>query len=66
MGVIYLNFNDFSETLMIKLSWVWLPGLAFALAGLTIARHSMKKAIVSMVAATAAFWFFYASIWPAL
>lgn len=65
--VIYFwNFDDMSETAMIKMSWVWLPGLSFALAGLSVARHSMKRAFAIMGAAMALFALFYSAIWDML
>lgn len=65
--VIYLwGADELSESSMVKMSWVWLPGLCFAVAGLTVARHSMKAALALMGVAMAAFAFFYAAIWPSL
>ena len=65
--VIYFwNFNSISETGMIKLSWVWLPGLSFALAGFTIGKRSIKKSIVAMAVVMIGFFLFYAVLWESL
>ena len=65
--VIYFwNFDAMSETAMVKMSWVWLPGLTFALAGLTIARYRMRRAFMAMFVAMVLFAGFYAAIWPML
>jgi hypothetical protein len=65
--VIYFwDFDSMSETAMIKMSWVWLPGLSFALGGLTIGRHKMSHALVVMAASMALFAVFYSAIWPLL
>lgn len=67
MFVIYVwNFDSISETGMIKLSWVWLPGLAFSLAGFTIGRRSLKKSIIAALIASLAFFLFYAGLWDSL
>jgi hypothetical protein len=51
---------------MIKLSWVWLPGLSFALAGFTIGQRSIKKSIVAMAVVMIGFFLFYAVLWESL
>ena len=65
--VIYVwNFDSISETGMIKLSWVWLPGLSFALAGFTIGRRSIKKSFIAMAVVMVGFILFYAVLWDSL
>jgi len=65
--VIYFwDFDSMSETAMIKMSWVWLPGLSIALGGLTIGRHKMQHAFVVMAVTMALFALFYSAIWPSL
>jgi hypothetical protein len=65
--VIYIwSADTFSEEGMIRLSWVWLPGLSFALAGFTIGKRSIKKSFIAMVVAAAAFFLFYQILWPML
>lgn len=65
--VIYFwDFDSMSETAMIKMSWVWLPGLSFAIAGLTVGRHRMRNAFVVMAVTMALFALFYSAIWPSL
>ncbi|MES9970212.1 MAG: toll/interleukin-1 receptor domain-containing protein [Candidatus Thiodiazotropha sp.] len=65
--VIYFwDFDSMSETAMIKMSWVWLPGLSFALAGLTIGRHKMRHAFIVMAAVMILFAIFYSAVWPHL
>lgn len=65
--VIYFwDFDSMSETAMIKMSWVWLPGLSFAIAGLTVGRYRMRYAFVAMAITMAAFAVFYSAIWPSL
>lgn len=65
--VIYFwDFDSMSETAMIKMSWVWLPGLSFALAGLTVGRYKMKPAFIVMAVTMLLFAVFYSAIWPSL
>jgi hypothetical protein len=65
--VIYFwGFDSMSETVMIKMSWVWLPGLSFALGGLTIGRHKMRRAFIVMAVAMALFAVFYSVVWDLL
>jgi hypothetical protein len=65
--VIYFwDFDSMSETAMIKMSWVWLPGLSFALAGLTVGRHKMRNAFIAMAVTMGVFALFYSTIWPHL
>ncbi len=65
--VIYFwNFDSMSETAMVKMSWVWLPGLSFALAGLTVGQYRMRNAFVVMAVMMGLFWLFYWAIWPSL
>ncbi len=65
--IIYIwNFDGFSETTMIKLSWIWMPGLAFALGGLVVGRYRMRNAFIVMAAVMVLFALFYAAIWPML
>ena len=65
--VIYIwNFDSISETGMVKLSWVWLPGLSFAIAGFTIGKWSIKKSIIAMAVVMIGFFLFYAVLWELL
>lgn len=65
--VIYFwDFDSMSETAMIKLSWVWLPGLSFAVAGLTIGRFRLRTAFIAMAVTMALFAAFYWVVWPLL
>ncbi|QID17578.1 toll/interleukin-1 receptor domain-containing protein [Nitrogeniibacter mangrovi] len=65
--VIYFwDFDSMSETAMIKMSWVWLPGLSFALGGLTVGRYRMRPAVAVMAVFMALFAVFYSAIWPLL
>jgi hypothetical protein len=65
--VIYFwDFDSMSETAMIKMSWVWLPGLSFAIGGLTVGRHKMRRAFIVMGVTMALFAVFYSAIWPHL
>ncbi|MAE72238.1 MAG: hypothetical protein CME06_17435 [Gemmatimonadetes bacterium] len=67
IGVIYLwDFNSMSETAMIKMSWVWLPGSSFALGGLTAGRYRIRNAFIVMVLAMLLFAVFYATMWQSL
>ncbi len=58
--------QDISEFGMIKLSWVWLPALSFAIAGFTIGRNSIKRSVVVMVAIMILFFLFFEFFWPDL
>lgn len=65
--VIYFwNFDSISETGMIKLSWVWLPGLSFAIAGFTIGKNSIRKSIIAMAVIMVLFFLFYTFVWDSL
>ena len=65
--VIYFwDFDSMSETAMVKMSWVWLPGLSFAIAGLTIGRFRLRTAFVAMAVTMALFATFYSVVWPLL
>ena len=65
--VIYFwDFDSMSETAMIKMSWVWLPGFSFALGGLTVGRHKMLHAFIVMGVTMALFAVFYSAVWPFL
>ena len=65
--VIYFwDYDSMSETAMVKMSWVWLPGLSFALGGLTVGRHQMRRAFIVTGVTMALFAVFYAAVWPLL
>ncbi len=57
---------DLSETAMIKLSWVWLPALSFAIAGFTIGKRSIKKSIIAMALVMVLFFLFFELLWSSL
>lgn len=65
--VIYFwSESDLSETAMVKLSWVWLPALSFAIAGFTIGKHSIKRSFVAMAVVMVLFFLFFELLWPSL
>jgi hypothetical protein len=65
--VIYIwSEQDISETAMIKLSWVWLPGLSFALAGFTIGKYSIKKSFIVVGVIMVLFFLFFEFLWTYL
>ena len=65
--VIYFwNFDSISETGMIKLAWVWLPGLSFALAGFSIGRRSMRVSLIAVALVMVAFFLFFEILWDSL
>jgi len=65
--VIYFwDFDSMSETAMVKMSWVWLPGLSFALGGLSVGRHKIRNAFVVMAVTMTLFAVFYSAVWPSL
>jgi hypothetical protein len=67
MGVIYIwSEQDLSETAMIKLSWVWLPALGFAVGGFTVGRHSIKRSLVAMGIVMVLFFLFFELLWGLL
>lgn len=67
MFVIYIwGESDLSETAMIKLSWVWVPALSFALAGFTIGRRSIKRSFIAMAVAAVLFFLFFELLWDSL
>jgi hypothetical protein len=67
MYVIYIwGQDDLSETVMIKLSWVWLPALSFALAGFTLGQYSIKKSFFAMGVVMILFFMFYKFVWASL
>jgi TIR domain len=64
MFVIYIwSEQDLSETAMIKLSWVWLPALAFAIGGLTLGRYSIRTALIAMGVVMILFFLFFELLW---
>jgi TIR domain len=67
MFVIYIwSEDDLSETAMIKLSWVWLPALSFALAGFSIGKRSIKKSLLTMAVVMVLFFLFFQLLWSSL
>jgi hypothetical protein len=67
MFVIYIwSEQDLSETAMIKLSWVWLPALSFAIAGFTIGKRSLKKSFIVMGVVMVLFFLFFELLWTYL
>lgn len=67
MFVIYIwSEQDLSETAMVKLSWVWLPALAFGIAGLTLGRYSIKRALIAMGVVMVLFFLFFKLLWSYL
>ncbi len=65
--VIYFwSFNSISETGMINLSWVWLPGLSFAIAGFTIGKYSIRKSFIAMAIIMVLFFLFFTILWESL
>lgn len=67
MFVIYIwSERDISETGMVKLSWVWVPGLSFAIAGFSIGRRSIIRSLVVMFIAMIVFFLFFEFLWEAL
>lgn len=65
--VIYFwSASDLSETAMVKLSWVWLPALAFSIAGFSIGKHSLKRSFVTMAVVMVLFFLFFELLWPSL
>lgn len=67
MFVIYIwSQDDLSETAMIKLSWVWLPALSFALAGFSIGKRSIKRSLIAMGVVMVLFFLFFELLWSAL
>jgi hypothetical protein len=67
MAVLYLVlFNQISETELVSLSWVWLPGLAFALSGFTIGQRSLMRSLVGMAVVMVLFYLFYQVLWQHL
>jgi hypothetical protein len=65
--VIYFwSFNSISETGMINLSWVWLPGLSFAIAGFTIGKYSIRKSFIAMAIVMVLFFLFFTILWQSL
>jgi TIR domain len=67
MFVIYIwSEEELSETAMIRLSWVWLPALSFALAGFTIGKNSIKKSLIAMAVVMVLFFLFFQFLWDYL
>lgn len=62
----FIMFDEFSETALVGLSWVWLPTLSFGLAGITIGKYSMKKSFIAVAVVCVLFFLFYAGLWASL
>ena len=66
-GVSYLvAFDEISEEGLIALSPLWVLGIAFGLAGLTIGRNSLKRSVIAAVASGVLLFVFFNTLWGAL
>jgi hypothetical protein len=66
-GVSYLvAFNDISEEGLIALSPLWVLGIAFGIAGLTIGRNSLKRSVIAAIATGVLLFVFFNTIWQSL
>jgi hypothetical protein len=66
-GVSYLVvFDEISEEGLIALSPLWVLGIVFGLAGLTIGRNSLKRSVVAAVLAGVLLFLFFITLWGAL
>ena len=62
----FIVFDEISETGLVFLSPVWLLGLVFGTAGLTIGRNSLKRSVVVTTIAGFLLYAFFIVIWPLL
>jgi len=62
----FIVFDEISETGLVFLSPVWLLGLVFGIAGLTVGRNSLKKAVVVTMLAGVSLYAFFIVVWPLL
>jgi len=58
--------DEISEEGLIALSPLWVLGIVFGLAGLTIGRNSLKRSVMVAVAAGVLLFVFFSTIWNAL
>jgi hypothetical protein len=66
-GVSYfVAFDEISEEGLIALSPLWVLGIAFGLAGLTVGRNSLKRAVIAAMATGVLLFVFFNTIWGAL
>jgi hypothetical protein len=66
-GVSYLIvFDEISEEGLIALSPLWVLGIVFGLAGLTIGRNSLKRSVIAAVLSGLLLFVFFNTIWGAL
>lgn len=62
----FIVFDEISETGLVFLSPVWLLGLIFGVAGLTIGRNSLKKSVIATIIAGLLLFVFFNTIWHSL
>jgi len=66
-GVSYLIvFDDISEEGLIALSPLWVLGIVFGLAGLTIGRNSLKRSVIAALLSGVLLFLFFITLWGAL
>jgi hypothetical protein len=66
-GVSYVvAFDEISEEGLIALSPLWVLGIVFGAAGLTIGRNSLKRSVIAAVLSGVVLFAFFNSIWGAL
>jgi hypothetical protein len=66
-GISYLvAFDDISEEGLIALAPLWVLGIVFGLAGLTIGRNSLKRSAIAAVVSGVLLFVFFNTIWQSL
>ena len=59
-------FDEISEEGLIALSPLWVLGIVFGLAGLTIGRNSLKRSVVAAVISGVVLFLFFITLWGSL
>jgi hypothetical protein len=66
-GVSYfVVFDEISEEGLVALSPLWVLGIVFGLAGLTIGRNSLKRAVIAAMASGVLLFVFFIGFWGVL
>ena len=61
-----LFFNRFSETAMVRWSYLWVPGILFGVVGLKFSQTSPNRPIIVAVIGVVALFLFFELIFPSL
>jgi len=63
-----LNFDNYSETALVNMSYVWVPAISFAITGFINLgnKHSLARALTGAAASFVLLITFFIILWPLL